>query len=94
MIDLPPDLIPYRKTAVFTATSVPAGLLRDHKTRAGVWGVLHVVAGEVTFRTVVGTGTRLLTPGMTQVIEPEALHSVSLSPDARFYVEFWRQGPH
>lgn len=85
---LPTGLKPYRRTDSFTADTVPAGLLRDHKTKAGIWGLIHVVRGWVSYR-VAGTETTL-TPGINGVIEPEMLHSVSLPDDAEFFVEFWR----
>lgn len=86
----PPHTAPYRRTDTFTVDTVPAGLLRDHKTRAGTWGVIHVLSGAVTYRIPASGSETTLIPGTTGLIEPEVLHSVALSDDATFYVEFWR----
>jgi len=44
---------------LFNAASVPAGLLRDHALKAGVWGLLRVARGKVVFRDAQGAETRL-----------------------------------
>ncbi|MFZ0494390.1 MAG: DUF1971 domain-containing protein, partial [Methylocella sp.] len=35
---IPPGYVAYRRTPVFTRETVPAGLLRSHRTKAGTWG--------------------------------------------------------
>jgi hemoglobin len=47
--DVPEGLEAYRSTPQFTEASVPAGLLRAHATKAGVWGLLVVHAGRLLF---------------------------------------------
>ena len=87
---LPEGLSFVRRTASFTAGTVPAGLLKDHSTKSDTWGLLKVEAGELTFR-IASTGESWKIPsGGHVVIEPALLHSVSLSPDCIFHVEFWR----
>lgn len=86
----PPNTAPYRKTPVFDADSVPAGLLADHSTKAGVWAVVHVLSGAVTFRLTSPAAERVLQAGDKLACSPEARHSVSLSDDAEFQIEFWR----
>ena len=44
-IALPDNLVPYKHTDMFTETTVPAGLLRDHNTKEGVWGLIRVDDG-------------------------------------------------
>jgi len=90
---LPPDVAPYRRTPIFSVETVPQGLLRDHKTAAGVWGVIHVVTGVVTYRVAEDDAVYELTPAFDGVISPGQIHSVALSPDASFYVEFHRAPP-
>ena len=88
---LPVGLEPYRRTDTFTKATVPAGLLRDHKTKAGVWGLIQVLQGTLTYR-IAATGHEIvLSPGVTGIVEPAILHSVALSDDAEFFVEFWRR---
>ena len=94
MAGLPPDIEAYRRTPEFTADTVPAGLLRDHATKAGVWGVIHVLAGEVAYVVRDDSHPQLLSPQNPGIVEPEVPHRVSPSPDARFYVEFYRMRRH
>ncbi len=88
--ELPEGLAPYRRTDTFSPATVPAGLLRDHKTKAGVWGLIQVVQGTLIYRIAVTGREQVLAPGVNGIVEPEVLHSVSLSEDAAFFVEFWR----
>lgn len=39
------QLPPYKRTPTFDEHTIPAGLRRDHRTRAGVWGRIVVEAG-------------------------------------------------
>jgi tellurite resistance-related uncharacterized protein len=91
---LPSGLRPYRRTDVFTQDSVPAGLLKAHNTKDGVWALITVLEGELAYsvtdprrpasRTVLTPNTP---PG---VIEPTILHSVAPLGTVRFFVEFHR----
>lgn len=40
---LPEGLTPYKRTPVFDQDSLPSALLRDHRTKPGVWGVIQVL---------------------------------------------------
>jgi len=94
---LPPDVRPYRRTPDFTEATVPAGLLRAHTTKEGVWGLIHVLEGRLAYRirdprrpaseTVLAPGAP---PG---VVEPTILHEVEPLAGVRFYVEFHRAEP-
>lgn len=89
---LPADAEPYRHTKVFTAETVPRGLLAHHSTKAGTWGLIHVRAGQVQYF-LDGQTTPLATVGSgeTFVVLPEELHFVRLSADAEFSVEFHKR---
>ena len=90
MRDLPEGLTPYKRTPVFHADTVPAALLQDHATKAGVWGLIHVTSGELIYR-IKETGEEVrLAPGVLGVVEPETLHSVRLVGAVSFFVELWR----
>lgn len=87
--DLPPGLTARRRTPSFTEQSVPAALLKDHSTKAGVWGVLHVEAGRLKY-TVPSEGWELEIPqGETAIIRPEVPHYITPFGSVTFYVEFW-----
>ncbi|MGA8400627.1 MAG: DUF1971 domain-containing protein, partial [Stellaceae bacterium] len=36
---LPPGLVAYRRTPIFTETTLPNGLRHRHRTKAGVWAL-------------------------------------------------------
>ena len=91
METLPEHVKSYMKTATFTHESVPKGLLKDHSTKPGVWGKLHVCEGEVVYiickepEEVISVLT-----GEFAVIEPGQLHYIQVKPNTSFYVEFFR----
>jgi tellurite resistance-related uncharacterized protein len=94
-MDLPPDVKPYRRTAEFTEATVPAGLLRSHTTKDGVWGVIHVQDGRLLYRVTDPRRTpseRVLEPGAAPgVVEPTIAHEVRPLGPVRFFVEFHRR---
>ncbi|WP_439604687.1 DUF1971 domain-containing protein, partial [Shinella sp.] len=47
--DPPPSAAPYKQTAVFDETSLPAALRREHRTKLGVWGVIRVLDGRLRY---------------------------------------------
>ena len=49
-MEWPTGFIAYQQTPVFTEHSVPAGLLRDHATKRGVWARIEVLAGALRYR--------------------------------------------
>jgi tellurite resistance-related uncharacterized protein len=68
---------PTSGTEEFTAETVPAGLRKDHCTKAGVWGLIHVRAGRLRFRITDPRRTasdRVLTPdNLPGLVEPTLL---------------------
>ena len=92
---LPPDVAPYSRTADFTETTVPAALLRAHTTKAGVWGLIHVLEGRLAYRIEDPRrppGEVVLSPDTPAgVVEPTILHAVAPLGPVRFFVEFHRR---
>ena len=93
MTALPSGLQAYRRSPEFTESTVPKGLLRAHSTKAGVWGLIHVLEGRLVYRLMDDRRPRLqrtlsadAEPG---VVEPEILHGVEPEGAVRFYVEFF-----
>ena len=87
---LPPGVTAYKKTATFTETTAPAGLTAEHRTKAGVWGVINVVSGALDY-TIPATGeTHRLTPENPGIVEPEVEHFVRPEGAVVFFVEFYR----
>lgn len=88
-LELPPGFVPYKRTPEFTEATVPAGLRRDHSTKAGVWARIEVLAGRLRYRCPsLGLDVELSarTPG---TVVPEILHSVEPVGAVRFLVEFY-----
>ncbi|HVJ00333.1 MAG TPA: DUF1971 domain-containing protein [Sphingomonas sp.] len=92
---LPEGLESYRRTADFTETTVPAALLGEHNTKAGSWGLIHVIEGRLRYRVTDPRRapldlilTRDTRPG---IVEPTILHHVEPLGAVRFHVEFWRE---
>ncbi|WP_265562442.1 DUF1971 domain-containing protein [Sphingomicrobium arenosum] len=92
--NLPDGLEPYKRTATFTEDTLPAGLLAEHSTKDGVWGLIRVEEGALRF--VVTDPRRapaesLLTPeDEFGIIEPTILHRVESVGTVRFHVQFLR----
>jgi tellurite resistance-related uncharacterized protein len=92
---LPDGLASYKRTPTFTEAGIPAGLLNEHSTKDGVWGLIHVEEG--CLRYLVTDGRRppavsLLTPDSAPgIVEPTILHRVEPVGTVRFHVEFWRR---
>jgi tellurite resistance-related uncharacterized protein len=85
---LPAGLKAYKRTPVFDQDSLPAGLRREHRTKAGVWGVIHVLEGRLRYRTLDPPTETVLTPQKPGVVEPEQPHEVEPLGPVRMFVEF------
>ncbi len=89
MKDLPGDVKTYKRTDTFTENTVPAGLLKSHNTKAGVWGKIVVLEGELRYRILEPqVEDVVLTVDRFGVVEPQVLHEVLPLGKVSFYVEF------
>jgi tellurite methyltransferase len=89
--ELPRGYAAYNRTRVFTQANIPDGLRRNHETKRGVWGLIHVVSGELEYAIEDAVGTRLrVGAGEQAVVLPEVAHRVTPVGDVAFFVEFWR----
>lgn len=84
---------PYKTTPIFDEATLPEAIRNAHSTKAGVWGLLRVLEGEV--RLVFHDPARELrvTPDDPGPIPPEAVHHVETSGPMRMQVEFYREPP-
>ena len=88
----PPDgVVEYRRTASFTEATIPAGLLRDHRTATGVWANIVVEAGSLEYTLNSPRRTFLLTSEQPGVAPPMEPHPVNVVGPVRFHVEFLRR---
>ncbi|AUW60367.1 tellurite resistance protein [Sphingobium sp. SCG-1] len=86
---------PYKRTPTFTEATIPQGLLKDHSTKDGTWGLIHVEQGALRY---VVTDTRRLSTeciltadGKPGLVEPTILHHVQPLGPVRFHVEFLKE---
>ena len=91
MKSLPDGCNAYRRTATFSNATIPAGLLKGHRTKAGVWGRIVVLDGELLFRVLEPRIEEVvLSAGRDGIVEPGVAHEIAPIGDVSFYVEFCR----
>ncbi len=92
--ELPAGAEAYRQTSSFDETTIPAGLLRAHSTKAGAWGRVHAELGQLwlCFEPPLSLEVRVW-PGSPAAIPPQLQHHVRLDGAVRFHVEFLRVPP-
>lgn len=87
--ELPEGLEEYKRTPEFTHETVPAGLLRDHTTRRGTWGIIRVLQGALEYTITEGEPRSVvLQAGDEGVVVPQQKHHVRPLGAVRFYVAF------
>ena len=89
---LPSNAVVYKTTKTFTEATVPAGLLRDHRTKDETWGRIVVTEGRLLYTITEGPkrGSWMLNPQASGIIEPGVLHHVATRGGVMFRVEFLR----
>ncbi len=87
---LPKGLAAYSTSPVFTEETLPESLTKEHRIKAGTWGVIHVTSGRLRFRAPAKEQDRVLTPETKGLVEPEVVHWVTPLGPVQFYIEFWR----
>ena len=85
--------VPYKMTEVWTEQTLPAAIRSAHSTKAGTWGLLRVLEGEVRLVWEDGSGSERVSPAQPGLIPPQALHHVETDGPARMQVEFYRERP-
>jgi tellurite methyltransferase len=90
--EMPADYAPYKRTPELDELSIPAALKKDHSTKRGVWGVIHVLAGRMRYIVEPPLASeRILEPAVLGIVVPEVLHRVLPDGEVRFFVEFHRK---
>jgi tellurite resistance-related uncharacterized protein len=84
---------PYRSTPVFDQDTLPAALRARHSTKAGVWGVVKVLEGELELTWLEPPGSAILTPGSPGTVLPEQPHFVTPRGPMRMQVDFYDAPP-
>ena len=86
-------IAPYRSTAVFDETTLPDALRREHRTKAGVWGVIRVLEGELELKFIDSGEAVVLTPDRPGLVLPEQAHRVEPMGRMRMQVDFYDREP-
>ncbi len=92
-MELPDDARLVGQTDEFTAASVPAGLLREHRLPKGRYGRILVASGVLGFSYSDDQTPVTVTENSPLVIEPERAHHVVVGDGCRFRVEFYEADP-
>lgn len=87
----PAGMTAYKRTPEFDQASIPAGLLKDHATKAGVWGRIHVLEGRLKYRLEEAEYEQVVDLSEPGVIVPQVRHRVEPLGPVRFFVEFFRR---
>jgi hemoglobin len=89
--ELPSGFVAYGRSPDFFSDNLPAKLQSAHSTKAGTWGLMHVLEGLVHFHLEPPHhGERIVSAGDTVVIEAEVPHRVAFLEPGRMFVEFYR----
>ena len=84
---------PYSSSPVFDQDTLPAALRARHDTKAGVWGLIRVLEGELKLTYLEPASEVILQPGHPGLIEPQQPHFVTPLGPMRMQVEFYHEPP-
>lgn len=89
-MEWPDNFYSHQQTPPFTEATIPAGLLKDHSTKAGVWAKIIVHEGHLRYRIPSLGIDQVLTPDTPGIVLPEILHSVEPLGAVQFLVQFYK----
>jgi len=84
---------PYRSTPVFDEVTLPAGLRREHRTKAGVWGLVRAIEGRLKLTYLDSDTETIITPERPAVVLPEQPHLVEPLGAMKMQVDFYDEPP-
>lgn len=86
----PAAVVCYKRTPIFDEQTIPAGLRREHATRAGVWAEIEVLDGRLRYVVPMYDMDSVLSPAAPGVVVPEVKHYVELQDHVRFRLAMYR----
>ena len=87
---LPAELSCYRRIGPFDETSLPKGLLREHRLKEGAWAVVTVLAGSIDFAWDDRQGGIGALSAPDSVVVPPAIpHHIDISGPFSLQIEFY-----
>jgi len=84
---------PYRSTPVFDQDTLPAALRARHSTKAGVWGIIRVLEGELRLTYLEPDSWVVLKPGRPGMLLPRQPHFVTPQGRMKMQVDFYDRPP-
>lgn len=84
---------PYRSTPIFDEITLPAALRAEHRTKAGVWGLVRVLEGQLKLTYLAPVSELIVTPTTPAVVRPEQPHFAELLGPMRMQVDFYHEDP-
>ncbi len=84
---------PYRSTPVFDEQTLPAALRREHRTKAGVWGVIRVLEGQLKLTYLDPSSHLIVSAGGYAPVLPDQLHFVEPIGKMKMQVDFYDRDP-
>jgi tellurite resistance-related uncharacterized protein len=84
---------PYRSTPIFDEKTLPAALRARHSTKAGVWGVISVTAGQVRLSFFDPVSDLILDADHPGVVQPEQPHFVTPLGPMMMQIDFYDRPP-
>lgn len=89
-LEWPENLESLRCTPEFDQNSIPTRLMKDHTTKSGVWGMIHVTSGKLRYVCQAPVKSEVvLEPEIKGVIPPNLPHHIEAMGLVNFYVEFF-----
>lgn len=90
-LELPDGVTPYKRTPVFDQDNLPSAFEQSHQTKPGVWGVIHVLEGQLAYTVITPHLEKVLEPDVFGIVQPGQLHKVQPLGNVKFFVEFYRR---
>lgn len=88
---IPTGFEAYGRSPDFTPDNLPSRLRAAHSTKAGTWGLIHVLEGKILYQLEVPfIGEQMAAAGECIVIESGVPHHVEFVEQGRFFIEFYR----
>lgn len=84
---------PYRSTPVFDQDTLPAALRGRHSTKAGVWGVVRMIEGQLKLTYLDPASELTLDPQTPGLLLPEQPHFVEPLGPMKMRIEFYNEAP-
>lgn len=84
---------PYRSTPVFDQDTLPSALRNRHATKAGVWGLICVIEGQLLLTYLEPPSEVLLDAAQAAVVLPQQPHFVTPQGRMKMQVDFYDHQP-